>query len=229
MLPIRAALLAFAATLAAAATAQPAPMPAPATTGPAMMGAAQAPLPRKLPPERLAAMLRHGGYILLMRHTNSPNARPEAAMAAPGNATLERQLDAKGHADALSFGAALKRIGIRFSAVHSSPTFRAHQVAADAGLSIADSPSFLDAPTQGAGEAAAAALSALLRQPQAKGSNALVITHFPNVTGVLGPEGRGLGEGDAAVIKPMGNRFILIGALSIADWPTLGRRGRGRQ
>ncbi|MBC2665129.1 hypothetical protein H7F51_06335 [Novosphingobium flavum] len=198
---------------------QPAPMVSPAP----MMGPASAPLPRKLPAPELAALLRKGGYVLLMRHTNSPNERPTAATAEPGNTALERQLDAKGHADAREFGAAIKRLGIRFGKVYASPTFRARAVVADAGLTASETPAFLDTPTPETREASAAALTALLKQPVPKGADVVIITHFPNVTAALGPEGRGLGEGDAAVIKPEGKSFTLVGALAIGDWATLGR------
>jgi phosphohistidine phosphatase SixA len=222
--PSRAALLAalLVAWPAPTTTLLAQPAPAPLAGGP-MMGPAQAPLPRKLPPERLAAMLQRGGYVVLMRHTSSPNQRPEPGNAAPGNATLERQLDAKGHADALAFGAALKRLGLRFASVRVSPTFRARQVAADAGLPVTDTPAFLDVPPQTAADQSAAALSAVLRQPTPPRANVLLITHFPNVAAVLGPEGRGLGEGDAAVIRPGRTRFRLVGAIAISDWQALGR------
>jgi phosphohistidine phosphatase SixA len=218
-MPIRRlAALALLALPAMAAAQQPAPQPAPP-----MMGPAAAPLPRKQPAAQLAALLRQGGYVVLMRHTNSPNAIPDAASAAPGNTAPERQLDAQGHADATAFGAAIRRLGLRFAQVWSSPTFRARQVVADAGFPASETPVFLDVPVPQAREASAAALSALLRQAPPAGTNVLVITHFPNVSAVLGPEGRGLGEGDAAVIKPEGDHFTLVGAFAIADWPALGR------
>jgi hypothetical protein len=40
--------------------------------------------------------LQHGGHVLVMRHARAPRAAPATTDAAPGNTTLERQLDATG-------------------------------------------------------------------------------------------------------------------------------------
>ncbi|HUO67280.1 MAG TPA: histidine phosphatase family protein, partial [Gammaproteobacteria bacterium] len=73
----------------------------------------------------LVSALRHGGYVLAMRHASSPFETPDKSAADPGNANLERQLDATGKETATAMGKAIKTLGIRIGEVDSSDTFRA--------------------------------------------------------------------------------------------------------
>ena len=63
--------------------------------------------------------------MLLMRHTSSPNNRPDKATADPENVNLERQLDQTGRDTARAMGEAFKKLGIPVGDVLSSPTYRA--------------------------------------------------------------------------------------------------------
>ncbi|HTW75745.1 MAG TPA: hypothetical protein VMD56_12580 [Steroidobacteraceae bacterium] len=54
--------------------------------------------------------LRAGGYVLVMRHAQSPDARPDGSDAEPDNAAHERQLSAAGKAQARALGAALRKL-----------------------------------------------------------------------------------------------------------------------
>ena len=75
----------------------------------------------------LVSALRQGGYVLLMRHASSPEAKPDKAAADPENTNLERQLDEKGRATARAMGEAFKTIGLPVGEVLSSPTYRARE------------------------------------------------------------------------------------------------------
>ena len=97
-------------------------------------GGAHPALARKMAPASLVALLRQGGYVILMRHANSPGALPDAASADPENTGHERQLDAAGLADATAFGAGLRRARVRIGAVFISPTFRARETLRAAGI-----------------------------------------------------------------------------------------------
>src|SRR5512146_933934 len=81
----------------------------------------------------LVAQLRRGGLVLVMRHASSPLNPPAGQAADPENVKLERQLDGKGRASASAMGKAFRTIGIRVSAVYSSPTYRAQETARLAG------------------------------------------------------------------------------------------------
>ena len=52
----------------------------------------------------LVAALRQGGYVIVMRHANSPQSRPDATTAAPATRGLERQLNENGHKTAHGHG-----------------------------------------------------------------------------------------------------------------------------
>jgi hypothetical protein len=82
-----------------------------------------------LPRNQLAAALRAGGYVIVMRHANSPRQGLDAATANPDNTRRERQLDEAGRRDATAMGAALKRLQIPFNEVLASPTYRALKTA----------------------------------------------------------------------------------------------------
>src|SRR5882757_2561016 len=71
----------------------------------------------------LAAALRQGGYVLVLRHANAPMAAPDKAAADPANPGLERQLDEGGKAEAAALGAGLRRVGVPVGDIYSSPTF----------------------------------------------------------------------------------------------------------
>ena len=82
----------------------------------------------------LAQALRHGGYVVVMRHAHAPEAPPAAQDDEAGNTKSERQLDAAGQKAAREMGAGLRALHLPIGAVWSSPTYRARQTARLAGL-----------------------------------------------------------------------------------------------
>ena len=189
------------------------------------MAPATLPLDRKLPPEKLARMLRHGGYVILMRHASSPNTLPDAASADPDNQRGERQLDATGLADARAFGAGLRRLHIPLGAVFTSPTFRARETLREAGITGLQALDFLDIraiPGQPQTLADIDATRNLLSARPRQGTDTLVVTHFPNITSQFPEEGRSLREGDMLVLAPTHGGVRVVGAMAIGDWSRLG-------
>src|ERR1700674_1805396 len=75
--------------------------------------------------EALVKALRQGGYVILMRHTSSPNEAPDQKTANAGNVKLERQLDQAGRTTATAMGTALRDLKIPVGEVLTSPTYRA--------------------------------------------------------------------------------------------------------
>jgi len=71
--------------------------------------------------------LRHGGYVLVMRHASSPTNLPDKSAADPGNVGLERQLDEKGRSTAEAMGRAFKAAHIPVGEIFSSSTYRARE------------------------------------------------------------------------------------------------------
>lgn len=170
----------------------------------------------------LAAELRQGGFVILMRHASSPRELPDAASANPDNTTRERQLDAAGRRDATAMGAALKRLGIPVGEVLSSPTYRALETARliDAGMAR---------PVEQLGNAGMAAASeagtSWLQGEVARkttGGNRLLITHGPNISAAFPQHAGGMTEGEALIFDPRGaNGPVMIQRMRIEEWTGL--------
>jgi phosphohistidine phosphatase SixA len=175
----------------------------------------------------LVAALRQGGYVLVMRHTHSPEARPEKAAADPENTNLERQLDEVGRDTAVAMGESIKKLGIPIGDVLSSPTYRALETVrlasfgraqtfaelGDGGQSmqrIAESPA--DWLRKRAGE-----------QPRA-GTDTVMVTHLPNLMAAFGQTARGAADGEALVFRPDKGAVELVARVKIEEWPALAAR-----
>jgi phosphohistidine phosphatase SixA len=185
-------------------------------------GAAQAPASSEAV---LIQLLRAGGYVLVMRHAQSPAEPPPPALADPGNTGDERQLDTTGRASARTMGLALRQLGIPIGEVWSSPTYRARQTVLLAGLPaphLADELGDKGHSMQAAGTDQGAWLRAKADQLPAPDTDTLIVTHQPNMVAAFGSQASGLTDGEALVFRPnpLGPP-ILIGNIPIGDWPVL--------
>jgi phosphohistidine phosphatase SixA len=171
----------------------------------------------------LANALRQGGYVLVMRHANSPAQPPDRADADPANVKLERQLDGAGRDAARAMGEAVKTLRIPIGDVLSSPTYRALQTVNLASLGKAKTIAELDesaAGMQGNAEAARVAwLKAEVLQAPRAGTNSVVVTHAPNIKDSFGIDAA---AGETLVFKPDGKGGAApIARIKIGDWPAL--------
>ncbi|MGH9646585.1 MAG: histidine phosphatase family protein, partial [Bryobacteraceae bacterium] len=78
---------------------------------------------QQLQGDALVKALRHGGYVIVMRHASSPREVPDKFTANPDNTSDERQLDADGRESAIAMGKALRRLKIPLGEVFTSPTY----------------------------------------------------------------------------------------------------------
>ncbi|HET7757645.1 MAG TPA: histidine phosphatase family protein [Steroidobacteraceae bacterium] len=175
----------------------------------------------------LVAALRHGGYVLVMRHASSPAERPPAALLDPDNVHGERQLDESGRRGAESMGQALGTLRIEFGMVLSSPAFRAVQSARLAAGTDPAPVEQLNEALPGSGRSRAAELrSEWLRHQVAvsppAGTNSLIVTHLPNIVSAFGAQAAGVSEGETLVFRPDGNGAVsLVARVRIGEWPRL--------
>lgn len=175
-----------------------------------------------VPRAELAARLRQGGLVIVMRHASSPRELPDAATANSDNTARERQLDAAGRRDASAMGAALKRLRIPVSEVLSSPTYRALETArlVDAGTARAVE-QLGNEGMAATGEAGMAWLQGEVAR-KTEGGNRLLITHGPNISGAFREHAGGMTEGEALIFDPRGaNGPVLIQRIRIEEWPSL--------
>jgi phosphohistidine phosphatase SixA len=174
----------------------------------------------------LVSALRHGGYVLVLRHASSPFEVPDKSAADPENVNLERQLDAAGKETSTAMGKALKALRIPIGEVDSSQTFRALQTAKYAELPHPTPVAELTEGKQGMSADADKARTAWLAHaatsvPRA-GTNTVLITHTPNITAAFGDKAKDIKAGEAMVFQPDGKGgTLLVARVLIDEWPQL--------
>lgn len=167
--------------------------------------------------------LRAGGYVIAMRHANSPRTPPDAASASPGNARGERELDANGRATARAMGDAFRALDIPIGTVLTSPTFRALQTVEALGLEPTREVAELGDGGTGMAPDTEGRRSEWLRnqaaeQPE-RGTNTLLVTHLPNLVGAFGDAASGMADGEALILMPQGGQATVVARIKIDQWP----------
>jgi phosphohistidine phosphatase SixA len=176
-----------------------------------------------VPRSELAAALRSGGYVIVMRHASSPHDPPDAAHANADNTGHERQLDETGRRDAAAMGAALKRLKIPVNEVLASPTYRALETARLLDVGQARAVDELGNEGMAAtGEARAAWLRQQVARSTQPGGNRLLITHGPNISAAFPEYSAGMGEGEALIFDPRGKDGpVMVQRIKIGEWAGL--------
>jgi|SRR5688572_3178494 len=175
------------------------------------------------PSTDLIAMLRQGGYVLVMRHASSPREAPTAQTANADNPKLERQLDQPGRAGAAAMGQALRDLKIAVGDVFTSPTYRALETVKYARLANATPVAALGdggQSMQGVAELDAAWLRAKAAEVPRRG-NTIVVTHMPNLDRAF-PSWGAVAEGETIVVRPdRKGGTTVIGRVRIEEWSKL--------
>jgi len=176
----------------------------------------------------LVAALKQGGYVLVMRHANSPQVRPDASSAAPGNTQLERQLNENGHKTAHAMGEALKTLRIPVGTVLSSPTFRTRETVRELDVGMPETFNLLGDGSQGyefsSFEDSARFMRTRTAEVPRAGANTLIVTHLPNFQAAFGDSTDDIEEGEAMVFRPDGVTGTPVGRIKIDEWPRLAAR-----
>jgi phosphohistidine phosphatase SixA len=171
----------------------------------------------------LAAALRQGGYVIVMRHASSPRETPSRQAASADNVNLERELDEEGRSGATAMGKALRDLKIPVGNVLSSPTYRALETARFAQLNKPETHVELGdrgKSMQGVSEADGAWLRDRAAEVPSMG-NTIIVTHMPNISRAF-PQVTGVTDGEALVFRPDGKGgTTLIGRIKIEEWPNL--------
>jgi phosphohistidine phosphatase SixA len=164
-----------------------------------------------------------------MRHASSPQEAPTKEAADPGNTTLERQLDATGHATARAMGDAVRALRIPIGDVVTGPAFRARETAREArftNATVAEELGDTGRSMQGVSEAQASWLRARVAVLPRSG-NTLLVTHQPNLTLAFPPWGASMAQGETVVLKPDGaGGVVVVARVPIDEWPRLPRHPR---
>jgi phosphohistidine phosphatase SixA len=173
--------------------------------------------------DALVKALQKGGYVIVMRHANSPREVPDKKTANPDNTKPERQLDEEGRTTATAMGKALRDLKIPIGEVFTSPTYRALETVKYAQLGKARPVEEIGDNGQsmkGGTEAQAVWLRKAVTQFKA-GTNTILLTHFPNIRGAF-PELTDVADGEALVYGPDGKGgAALMARIKIEEWPGL--------
>ena len=174
--------------------------------------------------EALVKALQKGGYVLVMRHASSPREVPDKQAANPDNSKPERQLDEVGRDTAIAMGKALRDLKIPIGTVLSSPTYRALETVRLAQFGAPQT--FVELGDNGQSmQGGTAAQAEWLQKHVAQfptGTNTIVVTHFPNITGAFPQWASGLADGEALIFGPDGKgQAILVTRVKIAEWPAM--------
>jgi len=178
----------------------------------------------------LLERLRGGGLVLFVRHADTLG-EPCDRDYVVGRREGQRNLSPRGRAQARAIGAELaeRGIGVHWP-VLAGPVFRARDTAEIAfGVERVQITQDLLADDYAGGRLAEVLEGhrRLLSQPVAAGANRVLVGHRTPAVLVVGEglAGRALPEGGAAVLRPHGERFQLLGVLMPAPIEGAGFHG----
>ncbi len=163
----------------------------------------------------LVDALRKGGYTLYFRHTSTDFSKLDGAMKNYSDCANQRMLADKGRDEARRIGGAIKALKIPVGDALASPYCRTMETA-----------TLMFGRATGANEIREeagnnyAALKQLLSKPVAANTgNRMIAGHGTPFRAIAGPPH--LSEGEAAVLKSGGNRYVVVARIMINDWPSL--------
>lgn len=164
---------------------------------------------------------RKGGVVIACRHgsTNPSDPEDETTLLYDEPST-QRRLSAAGERQGQEVGMAMRELGIRFAEVIASPMQRTRRTAELMGGEVK-----VDSLWHTRGdnyEPKRAARRFVLGQPVSNG-NRLIVSHVGTLTSVLQFRGS-MAEGDCAVVRPLGDRYYVIGLVPSAAWSKHQRR-----
>ena len=176
---------------------------------------------RELPNDVLLAELRKGGLALYFRHSATNFRENDKASRGFEDCANQRNLIDRGRADARAIGRAIEDLKIPIERVLASPMCRTMETAR---LIFGRAEPSLEVRAQGRASSAGerySPLKKLLATPQPTGANLAIVSHGNPFHGVAGPPF--LMEGEAAVIRGVGDDFEVIGRIRPDEWSRFGR------
>ena len=168
----------------------------------------------------LVKALRAGGFTLYFRHTATDFSQNDAAMKGYDECALQRNLSEEGRRQARAVGEWVRRLSLPVGEVIASPFCRTMETGR---LMFGRAePSTVVRGYEGTSSANAdyTKLVALLASPPAKGGTLrMITTHGNPFRAIAGPPH--LQEGEAAVLKPLGQSFAVVARIKVGDWEGL--------
>jgi hypothetical protein len=175
-----------------------------------------APEPQHALTERaLVDALRKGGYTLYFRHTSTDFSKLDGAMKNYSDCANQRMLADKGRDEARLIGKAISELKIPVGEVLASPYCRTMETATLMfGRATGNNEIREEAGNN------YATLKKLLAKPvAASAGNRMIAGHGTPFRAIAGPPH--LSEGEAAVLKSIGDRYVVVARITIGDWAVL--------
>jgi hypothetical protein len=207
-----------------------------ALPGATLLAAAQAPSPAAsatdgktaaitLEGRALVDALRHGGYVLYLRHTSTDFSQNDAAMTSYADCASQRNLTEVGRAEARAIAVSLRALRIPIGEVLASPYCRTMETGRLAFGKATPSPAVRGGPAHPESTDRYADLRRLLSTPVAGKTNLAISSHGNPFVAVAGSPR--LAEGEVAVIEPLGNgRFRIVARVTKTGWVPLSALAR---
>ena len=168
----------------------------------------------------LLRALRQGGYTVYFRHGATDNSQADKEPIDFANCDSQRNLNEAGRAEARATGASFGALKLPVSEVLASPYCRTMETAKlVAGRAATESREVMGGISNGKPDYSA--LDRMLGTAPAAGTNRVVVGHANVFRALAGLPF--LAEGEAAVIKPQGNRWVIVARLKSEDWKQLAR------
>jgi virginiamycin B lyase len=172
-----------------------------------------------------AAALRRGGHVLVFRHAATDHSQGDAPRFAYSQCARQRNLDARGRAQARAIGRAARDLRVPVGRVLASPYCRTVQTARIAFGRVTPTPDLLSTINVRQGEDAGVLderLRALMRSAPARDTNLVLVSHGIAIDAATGVS---LDEGQAAVFRRDGSArgYRLVRTLTPAQWTGLAR------
>jgi len=172
----------------------------------------------------LADALRRGGYVVYFRHASTDLSQEDTDTRNLRNCATQRNLNAKGRADARAIGRAFRALRLPVGSVFASKYCRTRQTALLAFGRVrttTDLTSLPSASTERERNRRVAALRRLLATQPRPGTNTVLVAHLFNIEAAANVS---LEEGEAGVFAPRENgRFRLVVRVMPRAWPTARR------
>jgi len=179
--------------------------------------------------DALVKALQSGGYVLVMRHATAavPSGRGGGFGGGArgggqrGGPPPEPQLDEMGLGYVTGMRFAFRELGIPVGDTLTGPTLRTRQHAEHFGFGDLQVVPELGNDAMRSDSARSAWLAAKAAETPRPGTNTVIVTHEPNITGAFNVQN--VAEGEALVIRP-GATPTVVGRVPIAEWPRLALR-----
>ena len=169
--------------------------------------------------------LRAGGLVIVVRHGATFADQADTDPLNFDNIAAQRNLNDKGKALAKAFGDAIRQAGVPVGTVFTSRYNRAYETAVIAGFKdikkTADITEGGLVVSPNENNRRVDAFRKLLGTTPTPGTNAILITHKPNIVDALGKDWFDVKEGEASIFRPDNGSYRLVARVQMDEWPHL--------